>query len=73
MLEKDSDSRKKRVGGRENKDNLKGGTDECLEGKTPVEIIVERKQGLRTSRRILDYGLRFREEEGWAGGKIKDN
>ena len=22
---------------------------------------------------ILDYGLRFREEEGWAGGKNKDN
>ena len=50
MLERDSSSGKKRVGGRENKDNLEGETDEYLEEKTPVEIIEERKQRLRMSR-----------------------
>ena len=39
----------KRVGGRENKGNLEGGTDRYLEEKTPVEIIEERKQRFRTS------------------------
>ena len=42
--------------GRKNKDNLEGGTDEYLEEKTPVEIIEERKQRLRTSR--MDTRLR---------------
>ena len=56
MLERDSGSGKKRVGGRENKGNLEGGTDEYLEEKTPVEIIEERKQRLRTSR--MDTRLR---------------
>ena len=51
MLERDSDSGKERVGGQENKGNLEGGTDEYLEEKTPVEIIEERKQRLRTSRK----------------------
>ena len=50
MLERDSDSGKKRVGGWENKGNFEGGTDEYLEEKTPVEIIEEREQNLRTSR-----------------------
>ena len=52
MVETDSGSGKKRVGGRENKGNLEGGTDEYLEEKTPVE----RKQRLRTSR--MDTRLR---------------
>ena len=52
MLERDSGSGKKRVGGRENKGNLEGETDEYLENKTPVE----RKQRLRTSR--MDTRLR---------------
>ena len=57
MLERDSGSGKKKgVGGRENKGNLEGGTDEYLEEKTPVEIIEERKQRLRTSR--MDTRLR---------------
>ena len=30
-------------------------------------------QILRTSRMDTRLGLRFREEEGWAGGKNKDN
>ena len=66
MVERESDSRKKRVGGRENKGNSGGGTDEYLEEKTPVE----NKDFARVGR-ILDYGLRFREEEGWVGGKNK--
>ena len=56
MLERDSNSGKKRVGGRENKGNLEGETDEYLEETTPVEIIEERKQRLRTSR--MDTRLR---------------
>ena len=36
MLERDSGSGKKRVGERENKGNLEGGTDEYLEEKTPL-------------------------------------
>ena len=50
MVERDSDSGKKRVVGREKKGNLKGGSYEYLEEKTPVEIIEERKQRLRMSR-----------------------
>ena len=56
MLERDSGSGKKRVGGRENKGNLEGEIDEYLEEKTPVEIIEEREQKLRTSR--MDTRLR---------------
>ena len=56
MLERDSGSGKKRVGVRENKGNLEGEIDEYLEEKTPVEIIEERKQRLRTSR--MDTRLR---------------
>ena len=56
MLERDSGSGKKRVGGWENKGNLEGETDEYLEEKTPVEIIEEIKQGFRTSR--MDTRLR---------------
>ena len=56
MLERDSGSGKKRVGGRENKGNLEGETDEYLEEKTPVEIIEEIKQRLRRSR--MDTRLR---------------
>ena len=46
----------KKVGGRENKGNLEGGTDEYLEEKTPVENTEDRKQRLRTSR--MDTRLR---------------
>ena len=44
MVERESDSGKKRVGGRENKGTLEGEIDEYLEEKTPVEIIEEREQ-----------------------------
>ena len=59
------------MGGRENKGNLEGRTDEYLEEKTPVEIIEERKQRLRTSR--MDTRLRTPapRRKGWAGGKRK--
>ena len=56
MVETDSDSVKKRVGGWENKGNLEGGRYEYLEEKTPVEIIEEREQRLCTSR--MDTRLR---------------
>ena len=56
MVERGSGYGKKRVGGRKNKDGLEGETDEYLEEKTPVEIIEERKQILRTSR--MDTRLR---------------
>ena len=55
MIERDSGSGKKRVGGRE-KIILQGEIDEYLEEKTPVEIIEEREQKLRTSR--MDTRLR---------------
>ena len=51
MVERESDSGKKRLEGRENKINLEGEIDEYLEEKTPVEIIEEREQKLRTSRK----------------------
>ena len=44
------------MGGRENKDYLKGESTNILKRKTPVEIIEERKQRLRTSR--MDTRLR---------------
>ena len=56
MVERESDSGKKRVGGQENKCNLEGEIDKYLEEKTPVEIIEEIKQRLRTSR--MDTRLR---------------
>ena len=57
-----------KVGGRENKGNLEGGTDEYLEEKTPVEIIEERKQRLRTSRmdtRLRTPASKRKKEGGW--------
>ena len=66
MLETNSDSGKKRVRGRENKGNLEGGTEEYLEEETPVEI-----KNFARVRWILDYGLRFREEEGEVGWEKK--
>ena len=57
MVERESDSGKKRVGGRDKtKATGRGETDEYLDEKTPVEIIEERKQRLRTSR--MDTRLR---------------
>ena len=71
MLERDSGSGKKRLGGRENKGNLEGETDEYLEEKTPVEVIEERKHRLHRSR--MDTRLRTSTPRGkrWAGGKRK--
>ena len=63
MLEKYSGSGKKRLGGRENKGNLEGETDEYLEEKTPVD----ESKGFTRVGWILDYGLRLREEKGVGG------
>ena len=72
MLKRDLGSGKKRVGEREKHRQLGRGNDEYLE---------EKKHRLKSLRKeskdfarvgwILDYGLQFREEEGWAGGKRK--
>ena len=67
MLERDSGSGKKRVGGRENKGNLEGETDEYLEEKHRLK----EGKGFTRVGWIPDYELWFREEEGWAGGKRK--
>ena len=71
MVERESDSGKKRVGGRENKGNLEGDIDGYLEGKTPVEIIEERKQRLRTSR--MDTRLRTPDPRRKGGRVGKEN
>ena len=68
MLETDSGSGKKRVGGRENKGNL--------EGEKPMNNFKwkhrwKEYKGFARVGWILDNGLQFREEEGWAGGKRK--
>ena len=57
------------MGGWKKQRQLGRGNDEYLEEKTPVEIIEERKQRLRTSRmdtRLRTPALR---RKGWAGGK----
>ena len=74
MLETDSGSGKKRVGGQENKGSLEGEIDEYLEEKTPVEIIEERKQRLRTSRmdtRLRTPVLRRRRVGGWERKQLR--
>ena len=68
MLETDSNSGEKRVGGRENKIILEGEIDEYLEEKTPVEIIEERKQRLRMSR--MDTRLRTPVPRRRRGGRV---
>ena len=66
MVETDSDSGKKRVGGRENKGNL--------EGEKPMNNF-KRKHRLKECKCfarvgwILDYGLQLREEKGGRVGK----
>ena len=68
MVERDSDAGKKRVGGRENKDNL--------EGEKPMNNF-KRKHRLKECKCfakvgwILEYGLRIREEKGGRVGKRK--
>ena len=71
MLERDSGSGKNRVGGRENKIILEGEIDEYLEEKAPVEIIEERRQTLRTSRKDTRLQTPAPRRKGWAGGKRK--
>ena len=71
-MNKGSDSEIKGLGGREKTQAT---------GRGKMTNILKRKRWLKTMRIenkdfarvgwILDYGLRFREEEGWAGGKRK--
>ena len=75
MLKTDSGSGKKRVGGRENKGNLEGRTNEYLEEETPVEIIEEREQKLRTSRmdtRLRTPASRRKRVGGWEKTTTED-
>ena len=64
MVEIDSGSGKKRVGGWENKGNLEGETTNILKRKHRLKSL--RKEGKDFARvgRIVDYRLWFREEEG---------
>ena len=74
MVERESDSGKKRVGGRENKGNLEGEINEYLEEKTPVEKIEERKQRLHTSRmntRLWTPVPRRRRVGGWERKQLR--
>ena len=62
------------MGGRENKGNLEGKIDEYLEEKTPVEIIEEREQKLRTSRmdtRLWTPVPRRRRVGGWERKQLR--
>ena len=54
--------------GGKNKGNLEGGTSKYLEEKTPVKIIEERKQRLRTSR--MDTRLRTPAPRRKRGGRV---
>ena len=76
MLERGSGSGKKK-GGRagKNKGTLEGETDEYLEEKTPIEIIEESKQRLRTSRmdtRLRTPARRRKGVGGWEKKTTKD-
>ena len=73
MVKTDSGSRKKRVGGRENKDNLEGETTNILKRKHRLKSLRKESKDFTRVGWILGYGLRFREEEGRVGGKNKDN
>ena len=64
---------RKRVGGRENKGNLEGEIDEYLEEKTPVEIIEERKQRLRTCRKDTRLRTLDPRRKGVGGWEKKNN
>ena len=69
MLETDSGSEKKRVGGRENKGSWKGEPTNILKRKHRLKSL--RKEGKDFARveSILDYGLRLRDEKGVGGWK----
>ena len=73
MLERDSDSGKRRVGGWENKGNLDGEPTNILKRKHRLKSLRKESKDFARVGWILDYGLRFREKEGRAGGKNKDN
>ena len=71
MVERESDSEKKRVGGRENKGNWKGEPANNLKRKHQLKSLRGESKNFARVGWILDYGLRLREEKGWEGGKRK--
>ena len=71
MLERDSSSRKKRAGGQENKGNLEGEPTNILKKKHRLKSLRKEDKDFTRVGWILDHGLRFRDEEGWVGGKIR--
>ena len=71
MVERDSDSGKKRVGGRENKGNLDGEPTNILKRKHRLKSLRKESKDFARVGWILDYGLRLRDEKGRAGGKEK--
>ena len=71
MLETDSGSGKKRVGGRKNKGNLEGEPMYNLKRKHRLKSLRRESKDFTRVGWILDYGLRFREEEGVGGWERK--
>ena len=71
MVDTDSGSGKKRVGGRENKDNLVGESTNILKRKHRLKSLRKESKDLAQVGWILDYGLRLQGEKGWVGGKRK--
>ena len=59
------------MGGRENKGNFEGEIDEYLKRKHRLKSLRKESKDFTRVGWILDNGLRFREEEGRAGGKRK--
>ena len=59
------------MGGRENKGNLEREPTNILKRKHRLKSLRKESKDFARVGWILDYGLRFREEEGRAGGKRK--
>ena len=65
---KKSEFLKKRVGGQENKGNLEGEPTNILKRKHRLKSLRKESKDFARVGWILDYGLRFREEE--QGGRV---
>ena len=55
--------------GGKTKETWKGKSTNILKRKHRLKSLKKEKKDFTRIGWILDYGLRFREEEGWAGGK----
>ena len=71
MLKTDSGSGKKRVGGRENKDNLEGESTNILKRKHQLKSLRKENKDFARVGWILNYGLRFWDEKGVGGWERK--